>query len=455
MTNAARWTLRLAELADRAGVPGAVLGIWADGEQSLTASGVLNTSTGVETTTDSLFQIGSITKVWTATIIMQLIEERRLSLDATVAGLLPGTRVGGGDAGSQITLQHLLTHSSGLDGDIFTDTGRGDGCLRRYVEGLEHASRAFPPGAAYSYCNSGFVLAGRVIEVLDGRSWDESLRDRLIGPLGLTRTFTLPEEAILHRVAVGHEQGEPVRTWGLPRCIGPAGLITASAQDLLTFARTHLDGGVMPEGKRLLGQDSAMTMRRPRVPIPTFCETALAVGLGWRMSDWGGERIIGHDGNTIGQSAFLRVAPGSGVAVCLLTNSHHAQGLYQELFSEVFESVAGLVMPPGPRPAGEAAARAASAGIGRHAGRYERTARRYDVTVAGGLLHATTTTTGSLGALIGPQPEELTLYPADATGVNFVCRSRGNDPWSSVTFGELADGTPHIFAGGRVAPRTR
>ena len=192
-----RWNARLHELAVEEEIPGAALGVWADGHEiAAAAHGVLNAETGVRTTADSLFQIGSVTKVWTTTMIMQLIDEGRLSLDTTVAEVLPGVHLGRDDASAEIGIRHLLTHTSGVDGDIFTDTGRGDDCIERYVGGLAEAARIFPPGAAYSYCNSGFVLLGRIIEVLDGRIWDASLRDRLIGPLGLTRTVTLPEEAI-------------------------------------------------------------------------------------------------------------------------------------------------------------------------------------------------------------------------------------------------------------------
>jgi len=458
MTYATHWTRRLRELADRAGVPGAVLGIWADGEEVLAAYGVLNTATGVDTTTDSLFQIGSITKVWTATMLIQLIEEHRLSLDTPVADVLPGSRLGIADAGRTITVAHLLTHTSGLDGDIFTDTGRGDECVRRYVDELASATSTFPAGAGYSYCNSGFVLAGHIIEVLDGRSWDESLRSRLVEPLGLIKTVTLPEEAILHRAAVGHDEDGPVRVWALPRSVGPAGMITASAHDLLTFARLHLDGGVTAEGKQLFGPDSAAAMQRPRAAIPSFTETSAAIGLGWRLSRWDGRLVIGHDGGTIGQSAYLRIVPDARLAVCLLTNSSQAQGLYEELFAEVFSSelfagVGGITMPASPRPAPESADIEAS--LQQHAGRYERTARRYDVSVRDGLLHATATTTGSLAALTGPHPEEVTLHPADSTGLNFLCRSRDIDPWIPVMFGEFGDGTPYLFAGGRIAPQIR
>ncbi|HEY0687660.1 MAG TPA: serine hydrolase domain-containing protein, partial [Kribbella sp.] len=184
------WTARLTELAAEADVPGAVLGIWSDGEQTIAPYGVLSRATGLEVTADSVFQVGSITKPWTATMIMQLVDEGRLALDDVVVKLLPEVQIDG-----QVTVRHLLTHISGIDGDIFTDTGRGDDCLERYVELLGGAAQLFPPGAAYSYCNAGFVLLGRIIEVLDSRTWDESLRARLIAPLGLTATVTLPEEA--------------------------------------------------------------------------------------------------------------------------------------------------------------------------------------------------------------------------------------------------------------------
>jgi len=271
MLDAANWTARLNEIATEARVPGAALGIWADGEEVLAAAGELNTATKVSVTADSLFQVGSITKIWTATMIMQLVDEGQLSLDTTVGEVLPGARLGAGDIGGQVTVRHLLTHTSGIDGDIFTDTGRGDDCVERYVGLLAETPSVFTPGAAYSYCNSGFVVLGRIIEILDGQSWDESLRARLVGPLGITRTVTLPEEAILHRAAVGHRRcGTPVDVWNLPRGVGPAGLIAATAGDLLAFARLHLDGGVTAEGKRVISEASVAAMQLAGAVVPEF-----------------------------------------------------------------------------------------------------------------------------------------------------------------------------------------
>jgi CubicO group peptidase (beta-lactamase class C family) len=452
MLDAANWSTVLAELARRSRVPGAVLGIWACGQEILAAAGLLNRVTRVRVSTDSLFQVGSITKLWTATMVMQLIDQDLLSLDTTVAQVLPGVRLGAAGLGDRVTVGHLLTHTSGIDGDIFTDTGRGDDCVERYVGLLDRAASAFPPGGAYSYCNSGWVLLGRIIEVLDGRTWDESLRERLCEPLELTQTVTLPEEAILHRAAVGHRpDGARAHVWGLPRSVGPAGLITASAHDLLIFARSHLDGGLAPDGKRLLSEASVAAMQQPRAVIPDFGAPGAAIGLGWRVSRWDGRTIIGHDGDTVGQSAYLRVDPQARFAVCLLTNSGQSSSLYQAVFTEVFGALAGVSMPAAAAPARDAAA---ALDPGRHVGRYERTSRRFDVSTRDGRLHLRLAATGDLAALTEAQPEELVLYPADASGANFVCRSRDDEPWIPVSFGQLTDRTPYLFAGGRVTPRT-
>jgi CubicO group peptidase (beta-lactamase class C family) len=449
-----RWDTRLHDLAIEEGVQGAALGVWTDGQEvAAAAHGVLNAETGVRATADSLFQIGSITKVWTTTMIMQLIEEGRLSLDTTVAEVLPGIRLGREDASAEIAIRHLLTHTSGIDGDIFTDTGRGDDCVALYADELAGAARIFPPGAAYSYCNSGFVLLGRIIEVLDGRTWDASLRERLIGPLGLTRTVTLPEEAIRYRAATGHgerpHQEQPVSIWGLPRSVGPAGLITSTAQDVLAFARLHLDGGITGDGTRLVSLASAEDMQRQRVEIPGFGDSTDAVGLGWRLHRWGGRQIFGHDGSTIGQTAYLRIDTEARLIACLLTNSSQSQSLFQRLFSEVFGEYAGITVPPIPGPADGSAI----PDLERHAGRYERASMRYEVSVRDGRLHMVGGLSDDRVAFFEEGPYEFDLYPADATGDNFVGRPDDKQPWSPLTFGRSGDQAPYLFLGDRITPR--
>src|SRR3954467_9532037 len=199
-----RWQDRLALLADKHGVPGATLAILDREEVGEAAYGVLNIRTGVETTTDSLFQIGSISKVWTATLIMQLVDEGLLDLDAPVVTYLPDFKVADPEVTRTVTTRHLLAHTSGIDGDHFLDTGRGDDCVEKYVASCAELKQNHPLGATMSYCNSGYTVLGRILEVLRGQTWDTILRERLFAPLGLKTAGTLPEEALLHRAAVGH-----------------------------------------------------------------------------------------------------------------------------------------------------------------------------------------------------------------------------------------------------------
>ena len=425
------WSARLSELAVAAEVPGAVLGIWHDGATTIAPYGVLNKATGVEVTADSLFQIGSVSKPWTATMIVQLAAEQKLDLDDSVVKLLPEAPID-----PRITVRHLLTHTSGIDGDVFTDTGRGDDCVEKYVALLGDVDRLFEPGAAYSYCNAGFVLLGRIIEVLDGRTWDESLKARLVEALGLTRTVTLPEEAILHRAALGHlpTDGSPVKTWQLPRSIGPAGLITQSAGDLLEFARMHLT------------DERYTAMQEPQVPYAGGIGGFVDLGLAWRIYDWDGRQLFGHDGTTISQLAFLRIDPEARLVMCLLTNSGNGTTLFEPLASEVFTHYVGVGHPEPPQPVDEPSDGPIN---DRNVGRYERASVRLDVVRREDGLVMNYQATGERLAFAEEPVHEYELRPTlPADGNHFVTRELPTHPWVPVTF------TPtHVFTSGRVTPK--
>lgn len=148
-------TKRLSELADEYDVPGVSVAVLVDGDVTTAAAGVLNRETGVEATTDSLFQIGSITKTYTAALVMRFVERGQLDLDVPVQTYLPEFTVTDDLASRTVTLRHLLTHSSGIDGDHFLDTGRGDDVLEKYVASCAQLAQQFPVGATMSYCNAG------------------------------------------------------------------------------------------------------------------------------------------------------------------------------------------------------------------------------------------------------------------------------------------------------------
>ena len=445
------WQRRLAVLAEKHGVPGATLGILRVGEPAdevgLAAYGVLNAGTGVETTTDSVFQIGSLTKVFTATLAMQLAGQGRLDLDAPVADVLPELRLADDEATKRVTVRHLLTHTSGIDGDVFTDTGRGDDCLERYVAGLRDVAQNHPVGATWSYCNSGFSLAGRVIERLTGGTWDQALRERLLTPLGLDRTGTLPEEALLHRAAVGHLSTGRTPVWGLPRAIGPAGLISSTVADVLTFARLHLTGGVTAGGQRLLSESGVAEMAGRQAELPDRHTFGDSWGLGWARMTWDSQRVIGHDGNTIGQAAFLRLLPGAGLAVALLANGGHTTDLYEELYAEIFAEVAGVTMTPSLQPP----ATAPEVDVSALVGRYERAGQRIDVFDAPGGPRVRVTATGPLAELIPEPAREYPMVPVEQD--LFVIREPGVLTWSPMTFFALPTGERYVHHGVRATPK--
>ena len=450
--DAAAWRERLAQLTARHRVPGAALGILSGGEITTTGVGVLSKATGVEVTPDSLFQIGSITKVWTATLVMQLVDEGLLDLDTPVAEVLPGFRVADPDVSRALTTRHLLTHTSGIDGDVFTDTGRGDDCVERYVARMDEIVQNHPLGATWSYCNSGFVLAGRLVEHLTGTTWDAALRERLAGPLGLGRTVTLPEDALLHRTAVGHvgepdEDPTPATTWVLSRSMGPAGLVTASVEDVLSFARMHLAGGLAADGGRVLSAAGAEAMAEKHADLPDRYTLGDSWGLGWIRFDWDGERLLGHDGNTIGQSAFLRILPPRGLGVVLLTNGGNTKDLFHDLYGEIFREAAGIEMPAPLEPPESPP----ELDPGRYVGRYERAGMTTEVFVHDGASRLRSTITGPLAQLVPKTEYEFPLVPVAPD--LFVVREPGETTWTPITFYALEDGSPYVHYGGRANPR--
>ena len=338
-------------LAD-AHIPAASVAILAGGEIFTTASGILNRNTGVEADEDSVFQIGSITKTWTATLIMQLVDEGLLDLDAPVRDTVPAFAIGDDAAASAITPRQLLSHVSGFEGDLFNDTGVGDDAVEKYLATIADAPQLFAPGERFSYNNAAFVVLGRIVEVLRGTSYDQALRTHLAAPLGLTHVATTAAEAIMFRAALGHipaESGDepvPAPVWSLVRSNAPAGsMLAMTARDLVTYARMHLDGGVSPDGTRVLSEQSVRAMQERQVDLPELGLMGDAWGLGWEIFDWDGGPVIGHDGGTIGQNAFLRMVPGAGVAVAVLTNGGRTVDAYHAITSKVLAALAGVTVP--------------------------------------------------------------------------------------------------------------
>lgn len=347
---------RLPELLEECGVPGASVAVLADDRVVEAAAGTVHLATGLDATPDAVFQVGSITKVFTATLIMQLVDEGLLRLDDPVRRVIPAFRVANDRAAARVTIRQLLSHCAGFEGDVFTDTGGGDDCLERYVASLGGTPQLFAPGVMFSYNNAAFCVLGRVVEVLREAPFDACLRRYLLAPLGLDRAALDASEAILQRAAVGHlapSEGAPLEVapaWAMARSNAPAGsMLAMRARDLVDFARMHLARGRAATGGAVLSAASALEMQRPQCLLPDIHQ-GTAWGLGWELFDRVGGLVVGHDGSTIGQTAMLRIASGAGVAVAALANGGSSRAMFAEIADRVLGELAGVVPVPAPVP---------------------------------------------------------------------------------------------------------
>ena len=205
---------------------GAALGILADGREEHATFGVDRIERDMPVTGDTLFQIGSITKTFTGTAVMRLVDQGALDLNATVRTYLPDFRLENEDVAARATLRHLLTHTGGWWGDFFVDTGAGDDAIARYVEQwVPTLPQLTPLGEYVNYNNSGFTLLGRLIEVATGQEYRAALHALVLDPLGLNSSVFAPDEVTARPHADGHftEHGstrsqEPLF---LPRAVDP------------------------------------------------------------------------------------------------------------------------------------------------------------------------------------------------------------------------------------------
>jgi CubicO group peptidase (beta-lactamase class C family) len=438
---------RLDALARHHRVPGAVLAV-SRGDQVIDfATGVINARTGVGATTDSVFQIGSNTKLLTTTLVMQLVDEGKVELDAPVRRYVPAFELAEPGAADQITIRQLLTHTSGIQGDYFDGFGRGDDAVGRYVGALAGIDLIHQPGQMWSYCNSGFVLAGYLVEQVTGLPYHQVLRERICKPLGLTHTTVLPEEMVARRCAVGHVQG-PDQVPTVPPVVVmeaahvPAGSRTvATAAELVAFVRVHLSGGRAHDGTRLLSESSVHAMQQFQVPRPRSCDAPESQGLGWMLADWDGAKIIGHGGGTIGQVSFLQAIPARDLVVVLLTNAGAGEHLWEDLGRWLFEELADARMPRVPRPADPPP----DLSLHDYAGSYDRLGVRFDVTVDDSQLVMRTTLSGPIAELQEDQ-EQPPCYLRPVDSESFFTAEDGYQ--RLVTFLEFRDGRPgYLFAG--------
>jgi CubicO group peptidase (beta-lactamase class C family) len=331
-------------------VPGAALGILADGREEHAVFGVASLATKAPVTADTRFQIGSLTKTYTGTAVMRLIDLGKLDLYAPVRNYLPDLRLMNEDVAARLTVWNLLTHTGGWWADDIFDTGSGDDAIARFVmKRLATYPQVVPLGAFFSYNNIGFILLGRLIEIVTGQSYRAAIQQLVLDPLGQPESTFTPAEVERHPHSVGHASSpkgtEVVTPLYLPRNIDPAGGLWSTTRDQLRYARFHLGDGTSPNGTRLLAPHTVRLMRSPQVPVPG---SPLAMGLHWFVEDLPGLQLAMHGGDMFGQHTACMFAPGRGFALVLLTNAEPAGGLAElAVTNEAAQQYLGLGLEGG------------------------------------------------------------------------------------------------------------
>ena len=337
----------VSEAAERLKVPGVAVGVYLDGDEHYAYHGVTSIENPLPVDENTLFQFGSTGKTYTATAIMRLVEDGVVDLDATVRTHVPELKLKDESVTEKVSVLQLLNHTAGWGGDLLIDTGEGDDALAKYVEKMADLDQVTPLGASVSYNNASLSLAGRLIEKVTGKTYEEAIRELVLVPLGLDHTFFFANEIMTHRFAVGHVQQpdeslKVVRPFGMARCVNPAGGMSANARDQIAWARFHLGDGRARDGKQIL---SAETLRRMQEATVESAGSAIgdAVGISWMLQDTEGVRVVTHGGTTIGQYSAFVMVPERDFAFISMTNSGPGGNqLNDELERWVFQAYLGI-----------------------------------------------------------------------------------------------------------------
>ncbi len=446
-------------LDDAAGtlrVVGAQLAVF-DGQQLHEVStGLANRERNLRVTPDTLFQIGSTTKVFNATVVMALADAGILDLDLPVKTWIKDFQLADRHAGDRISLRQLLSMSAGIDNGPYQDYGRGDDALGRYVASLAEIPQIFEPGTAFGYSNAGSNIAGLAAQRATGKTWETLLSEKVLRPLGLTQSANFAEDLLFHPVALGYRNpdgsADPVRIpfWGLPRSMAPAGgTLCCSAGDLVRLARMFLAEGKAPGGAPVVSATGVRVMHTPQVTLPNRV-TAQKWCLGPYWKQWGGETIYGHSGTNSGGSSLLLWCPAKNVAIATIANvPNQGYPLADRVFDTVFPEVFGIQKPKAPTPASVTPVKV---DLERFVGRFESWGNTITFTVEGGRLIARVFT-GAQGTARPPSMTSELIPLGDDRFLPADPAMGGNRGWDVAFWGADGGGRATHYLNGVFALR--
>ena len=301
----------------RLSIPGVAVGIWHKGQEHTAGFGVTSVENPLPVTSDTLFQVGSISKTFTGTMLMQLVEQGKVDLDAPVKKYIKDFKLHDKNVEKKVTVRHLLTHTGGWVGDYFNDFGNGDDALAKMVKDIAKLPQVQPLGKIWSYNNTGFNIASRIIEVVTGKPYEQAAQKMIFNPLKLKMSFFYPSDILItYRFASGHSNENKktyvARPWAIGRAGNGVGGVVSTVKDLLAYARFH-----MGSGNRIIKKKSLEAMRTPQADAGGRGK----MGITWFINKAGPLMRYSHGGATNGQQAAFLFVPEKDFAIAILTNS--------------------------------------------------------------------------------------------------------------------------------------
>ncbi|WP_232662911.1 serine hydrolase domain-containing protein [Pseudonocardia sp. TRM90224] len=307
------------------GCPGCAVGIAHRDETVLAAYGQARTDPAAPFRVDTRVPVASMSKPFTATAVLALVEAGKVELDAPVRTYLPDFRVADEAASKAVTVRHLLRHAVGWIGDIPGEGDRGDGALAAHVVAMKDAPQVLPPGTTFSYANSGFVVAGRIVEVVTGEVYEEHVRRTILEPLGMTSSTFFAEQSI----------SAPAMSGLVPRCANPAGGLISTAADQLAWLRWW-----MSDDER--GPITVATRRRMFTELVPVGAGPASAGLSWHIVHHPGADLVYHEGRLSGSASVGLFVPQARFAAVVLTNADAGEPLHRALTEKLLAEYAGI-----------------------------------------------------------------------------------------------------------------
>ncbi len=303
----------LNDTVEQMGAPGATLAVAMPNEPVwIGATGMADKEAQLAMVPDDRFAIASITKTFTATVVLQLQEESKLTVNDTLE-----TWYSGFPRGQSLTLHHLLSHTSGIVDYAYLPAVVADPAAEWEPEDLVALAAAekplFDPGADYSYSNSNFILLGLVVQAVTGNSWASEVRNRLLDPLKLADTFIASDEPLQQGdVAQGYFLNAVWTTEINPSTGWAAGGMISNAADLVLWLDALLYGDVLTAGSR-------EAMKTP-FTLKDGKKTSYGLGLKLKKTQHGKATKLGHGGDAIIYSSTMYHRTVEEITVVALVN---------------------------------------------------------------------------------------------------------------------------------------